>query len=665
MKKEKLLRAMSLADDKYVDEANPALKTKNKAAAKRKLFIALAATLAVLTSLSLWLFIPFKDANADVTQYADSEYYEIIQKLHPLTYRPLRYKNNFEKYVGRAFSNIFGAKHSVEDAGVAENVNLNGVFNLYGYSGAMTNDSAAPSESDPDSSTGTNTSSKYEEVTDNQVEGVIEADLIKRTDTHIFYLDGLTLRAFSIAGKSSCEIGSYTLKTKEGFYRNGVEFYLSLDGKSVTVILPHPSSSKPFVSIERIDVSDPANMTAQRGFCISGYLNSTRMTNGELLVLTNFVPKSYPNIDFSDPENFVPSIGETYGKMEALDVENLYVPEKLTSTSYTVITRLDESTLEHKDSYSLLSYSSGVYVSADTVYTWRTMYETTEPEKNVQKDASMSEIVGVAYNEPVMKLLGSIKLNGTIKDQYSLDEYKGILRVAATVNESKYETEERNGERISLFRTDNAVNASLYCVDLSTWQIAASVERFAPEGETVRSVRFDGDNAYVCTAIEQKDPVFFFDLSDINNITYTNTGTIDGFSTSLVNFAEGYLVGIGVGAEGYLKIEVYEEVDGKVVSVCKYEPPYTCSSDDYKSYYIDRENGLIGLGTSRYGNRDTLRGMIPEYTVLSFKDRALTEEIRVSLESGDNAIKRGVYVDGYFYMFGNNDFKVERLDIEK
>jgi uncharacterized secreted protein with C-terminal beta-propeller domain len=647
---------MSLADDKYVDEANPALKTKNKAAAKRKLFIALAATLAVLMSLSLWLFIPFKDANADVSQYADSEYYEVIQKLHAIGYRPPRYKNNFEKYVARAFSNIFGAKKdaAVEDAGTAENFYVGNYSNSYG--GAMTNGSSASS----DSATGTDTSSKYEEVTDNQVEGVIEADLIKRTDTHIFYLDGLTLRAFSIAGEESREVGSYSISTKDGFNRYGVEFYLSLDGKSVTLILPHPSSSKPFVSIERIDVSDPTNMTAQQGFCVSGHLKSTRMTNGELLVLTNF----YPKMNFSEPENFVPSVGDTHGNMEALDIENLYVPENVTSTAYTVITRLDANTLEHKDSYSLLSYSANAYVSADAIYTWRGMTEKTDIEGGLQKNVNRSEIVGVSYKEPTMKLLGSIKIDGSIKDQYSLDEYKGILRVAATVNESKYQTEERNGRTVSFFRTESAVNASLYCIDISTWQTVASVERFAPEGETVRSVRFDGDSAYVCTAIEQKDPVFFFDLSDINNITYTQTGTIEGFSTSLVDFAEGYLLGIGVGANGYLKIEVYEEIDGKVVSVCKYEPPQTWSSDDYKSYYIDRENGLIGLGTSRverYG--DSYDMPVSKYTVLSFADRTLTEEFRVSL-MGNHAHKRGVYVDGYFYMFGKNDFEVERLDIE-
>ena len=627
---------MSLADDKSVDEANPAQKNqKNKAAAKRKLVIALAATLAVLTSLSLWLFIPFKDANADVTQYADSEYYEIIQKLHPLTYRAPRYKNNFEKYVERALSNIFGAKMEAEadDAGVPE---------LF-------------------VATGTNTSSKYEEVTDNQVNGVIEADLIKRTDTHIFYLDGLTLRAFSIEGESSREVGSYKIKAKNGFSSYGVEFYLSLDGKSITLILPHPSASTPFVSIEKIDVSDPENMSAAQSFCISGELKSTRMTNGEFLVLTSF----YPRTDFSTPENFVPSIGDTQETMEALPIEKLYVPNELTNALYTVITRLDANTLEHKDSYSLLSYSSGAYVSADTIYTWRGLTDKEELGDGMENTVYRSEIVGISYTEPKMRLLGSIKIDGTIKDQYSLDAYKGILRVATTVNERKYQTEKRYGDTVSSLMLEITQNASLYCIDLSTWQTVASVEKFAPAGETVRSVRFDGNNAYVCTAIQMTDPVFFFDLSDINNITYTDTGTISGFSTSLVDFAEGYLLGIGVGSGGSLKIEIYEEVDGKVVSVCKYEPPQTGYSDNYKSYYIDRENGLIGLGTSRVERQgDSYDRPVSKYTVLSFADRTLTEEFRVSL-MGNHAHKRGVYVDGYFYMFGKNDFNVKKLDIEK
>ena len=102
--------------------------------------------------------------------------------------------------------------------------------------------------------------------------------------------------------------------------------------------------------------------------------------------------------------------------------------------------------------------------------------------------------------------------------------------------------------------------------------MVAKVERFAPKGETVRSVRFDGDYAYVCTAIQLTDPVFFFDLSDLSNITYKDTGTISGFSTSLVDLGDGFLMGIGVGSlSTTLKVEIYVEGEQGVESYCSYE----------------------------------------------------------------------------------------------
>ena len=633
MKKEKLLRAMSLADEKYVDEAANAFNKKKKSS-HIKMTVALAAVLSVIISLSLWLFIPLKDANADISRYSDSEYYAIIQKLHAVGYRAPKYKNNFQKYV-RGFFNFTKEEAAVDDAGAAPEAD----FDML-----------------------TNGTSSYREVTDNQVAGVIEADLIKRTDSHVFYLDGNTLRAFSILGENSDEVGSFDIKsvTQNGFSQHYAEFFLSLDGKTLTLILPHNYGDDPFVMIYAIDVSDPSAMKASKSFNVSGRLLSTRFTNGELLVMSSF----YPELDYSTPECFVPSVGDTPESMAALAPDKIIAPDTLSSTSYTVVSRLDAQSLECKDTVSLLSYSGDAYVSADTIFATRTFNDRTETKDGIVTNRSMTEIVGVAYTGEKMALLGSVKLNGYIKDQYSLDKHDGILRIVTTVDDYSYKLDKRDdGAEIAYMTSTsrNGTNASLWCVDLSNWTVAASIERFAPDGETVRSVRFDGKNAYVCTSIQLQDPVFFFDLSDISNITYIETGTIEGFSTSLVDFSNGYLLGIGVGSDGYLKIEVYEEKDGKVVSVCKYEPAMTMSSSVYKSYYIDRENGLVGLATVRYDSRSS-RYEIREYTLLRFSERALNVEVKTELKGDDPATKRGVYVDGYFYMFGENDFKVEKID---
>ena len=181
----------------------------------------------------------------------------------------------------------------------------------------------------------------------------------------------------------------------------------------------------------------------------------------------------------------------------------------------------------------------------------------------------------------------------------------------------------------------------------------ASVIDFAPPREEVQSVRFDKEIAYVCTSIELSDPVFFFDLSDLSNITYKDTGTIEGFSTSLINLGGGYLLGIGRGNSwSGFKVEVYEEASDGVRSVCSYELEYAQYSTEYKSYYVDRRNQLVGIGVTD--------NMESRYILLHFDGYELVELVNVRL-NGSPAQMRGVCIDGYMYMFGSDDFKVEKI----
>ena len=247
-----------------------------------------------------------------------------------------------------------------------------------------------------------------------------------------------------------------------------------------------------------------------------------------------------------------------------------------------------------------------------------------------------------------------------MKDQYSLDEHNGQLRVVTTTNYAiSKDTVITNGNNV----THNTIvtgrtNANLYCVDTASMAVIGEVKSFAPDGESVQSVRFDGNMAYVCTSLVFSDPVFFFDLSDINNITWRDTGTIQGYSSSLINLGDGFLLGIGLGDWDTVKIEVYEERDGAVTSVCKYEVRNASYSTVYKSYLVDRENGLIGFGITDYGRVDAQeRG---RYILLYFDNYNLMELVNTDL-LGDDHYKRGVYIDGYLYLFSKQAFKVVQV----
>lgn len=278
----------------------------------------------------------------------------------------------------------------------------------------------------------------------------------------------------------------------------------------------------------------------------------------------------------------------------------------------------------------------------------------------------MTEISALSYTGEQFKLLGSIAVKGTVKDQYSLDEHEGILRVVTTTSLDRT-IEWSNGEIASILRDSiSGTSASLYCIDLSTWEIVAEVENFAPKGETVESVRFDGDNAYVCTAVVTTtlicDPVFFFDLSDLDNITYKDTGVIEGYSSSLINIADGYLLGIGIGEIPLtVKLEVYEEGEKGVVSVCSYVFELARYSQDYKSYLVDREHGLFGLGVDDYTDSNYINsGRLEDcerYVLFRFDGNELSALVNEQL-TGNYDLYRAVYIDDYLYMFSDEELEL-------
>lgn len=633
MKKEKLLNTLELADEKYVEEANP--ETARRSLKKKWLtYAGLAACLCLLlTACGLWMFLPYNTNPPDISAYSNSEYYGVIQKLNEVTFSKPRHKNNFDML-------------------------SSGIFNIYKDGNAIENGAAPESTGTADTY-----GQMYQEVTDNQVSGVIEGDRIKRSTRYIYYLAGDTLRVYNVAGTDSMEIGTFLIADYNEMlnaYTDEWEFYLSADCNTVTVIAPYYNTAKKTcVALISLDVTDPANITKKNTVTVSGDCLSSRLVNGKVLLLTQFHVGQNP--DFSEEQNFLPQINSGNGT-ESIPAENIISPETLTNAYYTVVCKLDENTLALEGSAAFLSYSQEVYVSNEHVYATRS-YTETAVEGSVNTSKSMTEISCLSYTGEQLEQKGSILLDGYVNDQYSMDEYNGILRVVTTTSVSKY-TESILGEttRHQFIADDTTgTNASLYCISLSDWQVAAQVVAFAPPGETVQSVRFDKEAAYVCTSIQLSDPVFFFDLSDIKNITYKDTGTIQGYSSSLVNWGDGYLLGVGVGSSwDSLKIEIYEETETGVSSVCSYELANTTYSTDYKSYYIDRENRFVGLGIISYTDNAYYDSEQGSYLLLFFDNYKLRELAKVPL-TGANEHKRAVCIDGYLYLFGANGFKVEQV----
>ena len=159
-----------------------------------------------------------------------------------------------------------------------------------------------------------------------------------------------------------------------------------------------------------------------------------------------------------------------------------------------------------------------------------------------------------------------------------------------------------------------------------------------------------------------------FDLSDLDNITYKDTGDIVGYSSSLVNFGDNYLLGIGYGENrDTLKLEIYTEGANSVDSVCSFEVPDCYFATEYKAYYINREEQLIGLA---YHDYTESADYFTHYVLLLFDGYDFIKILDVDL-GGENTLHhvqsvnyfRAALIDDYFYMMGEN-FVVEPLFAE-
>ena len=576
---------------------------------------------AAVVAFACVLFLPFPQPKSAISAYKNSEYYPVIQQLDKKLNVPKGpvYKNNFDKWTSQ-----------IQD-----------LFSVKGGSGDMIMPGTPSWEADnsvADNSTMEGASPDYVETTDNQVQGVIEADLFKRTKTHIFYLDNNLIRAYSIAGAESKSVGAYEVAERENSSRyQGGEFFLSADGKTLTLlrsvsVLNEQGKADRYTEIVSLDVSDPANIAEKGRNYLSGDYVSSRIKDGKLLVINNYNLYSH-KVDFAQEKSFLPQYG-AWGDMQSVAGEDIVCPETLTTLNYSVICQIDEQSATAQDCMALLSYSTTVYASAENLFVTRRYTEREDGTSQSKTDVSC-----ISYDDG-LDFVHTITVAGYIKDQYSMDEYENVFRIVTTTDKG-------------------ATNASLYCIDMQSFETVGKVENFAPPRETVQSVRFDGEKAYVCTAIVVilTDPVYAFDLSDPKNITYVETGEIKGYSSALVQFSNGFLLGVGYGnSRDSLKVEIFQETAAALESVASYELEAEFS-ENYKSYFIDRERGFLGLGIYDYSKHKA------EYLLLQFDGYALNPILRTELsERGYLGVIRATLIDGYFYIFGrDNTFKVQKI----
>ena len=623
-KNERLISMIGQIDEKYIKEADTQMSTTK--------IIKAAVVLVLFLALSLYLFIPFAPVTSDLTAYESSAYFPLIEGIedYRLMFMQPRYKNNFQALtVG--LGNIFAPKYDADMAPTDPGDMMEGT---------------------------TNGNGSYIESTDNQVNGVIEADLMKMTDKYIFRYTGSYLYVYSIAKEDSELVAEFEIPTFQCEYHGSGEMYLSLDGNTITIMKRiFDNNSNSGVGLISIDVSDIDNIKLRGMVSIDGKYNTSRMIDGRLLLVTNFT-FSRNGVDYNDPATFVPTIDSGNGP-EPIEFENIIYPEKVDGTDYSVVALIDTDNLTILGANALLNFTDEVYVSAENIFVSRE-YVSKAEDGNKVSSSNMSDVAVLGYSDGTLTEKGVITLNGHTKDQYSFDELDGCLRVVTSTRDTEQST---TGNSASILTTSE--NVSLYVVDLKDNTVKYSLESFAIEGDEATAVRFEGDKVYVCTAVVVTftDPVYFIDLSDYDNIKSADTGVIEGYSDHLINYGEGLTLGIGKENWQYSKVEIYAQQGDKVVSVHEYKFNGEYSLD-YKAYLVNRENNLFGFAAEyfyEYDENDKYVQYSDKYILISFDEQSM-KVYYFDLKNTHPDRVRAAFIDGYLYITTEKNLEVEKIN---
>ena len=405
------------------------------------------------------------------------------------------------------------------------------------------------------------------------------------------------------------------------------------------------------------DISDMDSVRLLDSYSQSGFYTSSRMIGDNLYLISN---------EYSDGE--IPVCGNTYDE-GYIPADCIYSIEKPSAESFLIVSAFNTLDSSYSaDTKAILGVGSEIYCNEDNLYITAAdySYQTySDEDYAVDVAVDVAEKSYIAYSRSAVttkifkvSLSGGVsftaygEVDGYINNNYSLDEFNGYLRVAATTTNDDYED-----------------TNSLYVLD-SDLDIVGSVTGFA-ETESIKAVRYVGDTAYVIT-YERTDPLFVIDLSDPTAPEILGEVKISGFSTMLVPIDGDTVLGLGVSTSDadYTDMEVTDgfklalfdvsdKSSPKVLDSRVYEYCYSAVTYNPKALVYNAERGdfVIPLNYAYY-NYDESTGVYTDEQyggMLNFTVEGgrivETDRYTSSLRHFD----RCVYVGDTVYMTYNND----------
>ena len=466
--------------------------------------------------------------------------------------------------------------------------------------------------------------------TNTQVEGVDEADIVKTDGKYIYSFSSSYNRLRIIkAGKKPELVKSLAVGNQD--FSPNAEMYLVNDR-----LVMIGNSSKDKETIARIyDISKPEKAEMVYECRQSGYYNTSRMIGSKLYLISNYTLMTR-EVDENKPETFVPCV-DSQNFEGTVPAEDVYINRNCSRAVYTVICGFDITNGKLCGSQSVLGGTYTLYCNTQNIITAD------------YSDNDKTNITRFAINDGKIEYKAEGEIEGSLLNQFSIDEYKGYFRFVTT---SQKGIETQKGDVVMYTM---AQSNSLIVLDGELKKVS-SIDNIAPD-ERVYSVRFMGDVAYFVT-FRQVDPLFSVDLSDPKSPKIIGALKIPGFSNYLFPYGEGKLLGIGqdadekTGRTGGVKLSMFDTSNPADVIECAkliLDVNYSNALYGHKESLVDVKKNIIGF--SVYGDRGS------EYRIFSFTDGEFVLKATVSLGNVYESV-RGMYIGNEFYIITEKDLFV-------
>ena len=436
-----------------------------------------------------------------------------------------------------------------------------------------------------------------------QVDGVDEADLVKYDGRHIYSMrsnpvppmPGLTsntlmitrtdpahggieiLSEFEVQGEQSSLPQLYELRSAQG----ATQYLAAVSqkfigwmqgGPAIDVLAANPDRTR----IQLLDVRDPANVSQAWEIEIDGWLRASRKIGDTLYLVNSYRPRlsgfvlpadsaeakrtNELRIRNARPGELLPHyrVNGTADR-QLVAASDCVLPADLGAndaySDLVVITALDLAERRVTDVNCISTNVNGVYVSQDSLYVGGQGVSIPE--------ATVTVLHKFALNDGDVQYRASGGVSGQVGWQnasFFMDEHDGDLRIVT----SQWGLAGTPVHRLHVLR--EAANHALALI--ATLPNAQRTTPIGKPDETVHSVRFMGERAYLVTA-RVIDPLYVLDLSVPEDPVIAGTLEIPGVSTYLQPLGPaGSEVVLGIGeqltAQGFrdgVKVELFDVRD--------------------------------------------------------------------------------------------------------